>query len=103
MSEDGFNDYVNFKNPLLFLQWPDINGDGSVNAQDASAVLVISANIGAGNSSAIPANRQKWVKDYVNAGFASKILVFVADSGAGNVTNNEKGWAEFLIQKGDNT
>lgn len=102
MSEDGFNDYVNFKNPLLFLQWPDINEDGKINAQDEAAVLAISAEIGAGNSSTIPANQQKWVKDYVNARLAAEIAVFTADSGAGNVTNDEKGWAEFLIQKGGN-
>ena len=102
MSEDGFNDYVNFKNPLLFLQWPDINEDGRINAQDEAAVLVISAEIGAGNSSTIPANQQKWVKDYVNARLAAELAVFVADSGAGNITNDEKGWAEFLIQKGGN-
>lgn len=100
MSEKGFNDYVNFKNPLLFLQWPDVDENGRVDAIDSAIILDISANKGAGNSDKIEPKYQKWVKDYINATFAAKILSFAANTGSGAYSNDESGWAEFLIENG---
>ena len=100
-SEEGFNNYVSFKNPLLKAQWPDLNDDGILNSKDASQALIISANIGAGNLEAIEPKYKKWIKDYMNSTFASHIYRFSAEVGAGNFENSPDGWAQYmLIQEG---
>ena len=66
----------------------DVNGDSSINAADASDVLIHSANMGAGNDGTLfdEALTSADVNGdgTVNAFDASEILVYAAETGAGN-------------------
>lgn len=72
----------------------DIDGDVEVNAKDAAAVLVYSAEIGAGNSGNFT-EIQKQLADVnqdneINAKDAAQILIYAANKGAGQVYHFQK-------------
>ena len=97
--ETGFNAYMNYKNPLLFSQMPNLSGEDTLSALDAALVLDIASKIGAGNESEIAPEYQKWAKDYMKASLASEILEFVADVGVGTRENTPEGWAQYVLEK----
>ncbi len=74
-------------------QLGDVNTDESINASDASAILVHAANIGAGNNGTLSETAQELADvnqdGSVNATDASYILVYSALTGAGETTNFE--------------
>ena len=74
-------------------QLGDVTADESINAQDASAILVHSAEIGAGNQGTLSETALKSADvnadGSVNAVDASYILVYSALTGAGEKTTFE--------------
>lgn len=72
----------------------DVLGDSEVNAKDAAAVLVHSAEIGAGNSGNLT-DEQKKLADVnqdnkIDAKDAAQILVYAANKGAGRIYHFQK-------------
>lgn len=94
--------------PISDCHYPDVNGDGQVNASDASLILTAAANLGAGNESGLTPE-QELLADAnsdgsINARDASLVQMYAAQCGAGNYSDSLEGWIEFLNDQraGDN-
>lgn len=111
--------FINYINPWMSLQWPDMNNDGQVDALDASIILSISANLGAGLSTdsisiytfdeetggiseqptKTEVNIEKW-RGLLNATIASNVLKFASAAGAGNYSKYDiNDWKDFMLRE----
>lgn len=84
-------------------RFPDIDGSGTISANDAALVLAAAARIGAGEESGLT-EEQEYLADAdmdgtITATDAALIQKFAALAGAGKYENSPEGWAEFLNLK----
>lgn len=94
--------------------YPDVNGDGIVNASDAAIILDFAAEVGAGNYTNDILGWQSYAQknnlntevypdvngdNIVNASDATIIFEFAAEVGAGNYTSDVEGWNSFISNK----
>lgn len=103
--------FVDFINPWMKLQWPDFNGDGEINALDASIILTISAKAGSGETNITYEevtqfennpkirNAAKWI-DKVDASLSAQVKQFSTQSAVGYYSNDELGWRDFILTNG---
>lgn len=80
--------------------YPDVNGDGTVNSQDALLIMDAYANIATGNPSGLT-DEQEDIADCnrdgrIDSTDASLVAAFVSDCEHGKYTNNFDGWNEFM-------
>ncbi|MDE6706720.1 MAG: hypothetical protein K2K06_01610 [Oscillospiraceae bacterium] len=86
--------------PISDCRYPDLDGDGSVTATDATLILTASANIGSGLESGLTAE-QALLADVdrdgkITARDAELVQTFSALCGAGFYTDDKDGWTKFL-------
>lgn len=96
--------------PADVTKFPDIDGDGSVTAADATLIATAAANIGAGEPSGLPVDPEvpgRTIEEQeiradadrngeINAVDAQFVLSFASAVGAGDYEDTPEGWAKFL-------
>lgn len=82
--------------------FPDIDGDGTVTATDASMVLTAYANIQAGEPSGLTPEQEDLADanrdGIINSIDASLIMSFYSGCATGKYTNNQAGWTTFMTE-----
>lgn len=86
--------------PVSDCPFPDLDGDGSITAQDATLILTAAANIVAGLETELT-EEQKLLADVdrdgkITARDAELVQTFSALCGAGFYTDDKDGWTKFL-------
>ena len=79
--------------------YPDVNQDGTVNAEDAALILTAAANIGSGQPSGLT-EEQEYLADAdgdgdITASDASLVITFASACGAGKYEDSPAGWVKF--------
>ena len=81
-------------------RFPDINGDGRVNANDAAMILRAAANIGAKRPSGLTPEQEKRADadrdGRITANDAAIVERFAAACGARRYENSVQGWTDYL-------
>jgi hypothetical protein len=79
--------------------YPDINGDGVVNASDAAEILTAASLIGAGMDSGLTAEQERLADadgdGRITATDAALVQAFIASVGIGEYPNTPEGWVQF--------
>lgn len=88
-------------NSLPTFIYPDVNGDGTVDSQDALLILTAYMNIGAGLPSGLT-EEQENIADCnrdgaIDSTDASLVSLFITECEQGKYVNNSNGWTEFMI------
>lgn len=82
--------------------YPDIDGDGTVTAIDASTVLTAYTNIQAGEPSGLTPEQENLADanrdGIINSVDASLIMSFYSGCSTGEYTNNQAGWTTFMTE-----
>lgn len=82
------------------VHYPDVNGDGRVNANDAAMILTAAANIGAKRPSGLTPEQEKLadadMDGRITANDAALVERFAAACGARQAENTPEGWAAYL-------
>lgn len=82
--------------------YPDIDGDGTVTAIDASLVLTAYTNIQAGEPSGLTPEQENLADanrdGIINSVDASLIMSFYSGCSTGEYTNNQAGWTTFMTE-----
>lgn len=80
--------------------YPDVNGDGTVNANDATLIQAAAANIGAKRPSGLTPEQEILadadMDGRITANDAALVLRYVAACGAKRADNSPEGWAAYL-------
>lgn len=89
----------NLPNPHIG-HYPDVNGDGTVDATDAALILEAAGRLGAGEASGLTPE-QEAIADAdldgaITATDAAIVSEFAALTGSGNYTNDAAGWAKYM-------
>ncbi len=90
---------LNLPNPHIG-HYPDVNGDGTVDATDAALILEAAGRLGAGEASGLTPE-QEAIADAdldgaITATDAAIVSEFAALTGSGNYTNDAAGWAKYM-------
>jgi hypothetical protein len=79
--------------------YPDINGDGVVNASDAAEILTAASLIGAGMDSGLTAEQERLADadgdGRITATDAALVQAFISSVGIGEYPNTPEGWVQF--------
>ena len=82
--------------------YPDIDGDGTVTAIDASMVLTAYTNIQAGEPSGLTPEQEDLADanrdGIINSVDASLIMSFYSGCSTGTYTNNQAGWTIYMTE-----
>lgn len=82
--------------------YPDIDGDGTVTAIDASIVLTAYTNIQAGEPSGLTPEQENLADanrdGIINSVDAALIMSFYSGCSTGTYTNNQAGWTTFMTE-----
>lgn len=80
--------------------YPDVNGDGTVDESDASAILEAYMAISTGQDPGLTPEQQDAADanrdGLITAEDASLVLKFIADCASGKYSNDASGWTEFM-------
>lgn len=82
--------------------YPDIDGDGTVTAVDASMVLTAYSNISSGQPSGLTPEQEDLADanrdGFINSIDASLILSFYSGCATGKYSNNQNGWTLYMSE-----
>lgn len=88
---------------LPVFPYPDLDGDGTITAADASLVLSAAANIAAGEPSGLTEEQENLADcnrdGYINTVDASLIMSFYSGCATGKYSNTQNGWSIFMTNQ----